>query len=116
MSSEFQSFLKNRFERRVFTGLPLTIFVSIFFILLASFVGITKSIVDSAPIVQLDVRFSHFIFLYRNASLAQAFYVITNFASQTTISILLAIALAYLYFKKEFAYLYALVLTIIGTE
>ncbi len=116
MSFGFRSFLKKRLERKVFTGLPLTLFVSLFLILLATLIGLTESIVNSAPIVKLDASFSQFIFLYRSATLAKMFYIITNFADQITISVLLAITLAYFYFKKELAYLYALILNFIGTE
>src|ERR1035437_3483856 len=116
MNLEPWAFIKRRFGRDAFTGLPLSILLLIFFILLATFVGITESIVTSAPIVGLDVSFSHLIFLQRSVSLTNIFYAITNIASWIPISILSVITLAYLYLKKELAYLYAFVLTIIGNE
>ena len=116
MSLELKSFLARRLERKVFTGLPLSIFAIVFFILLGTFIGITDSIVNSLPIVKLDDSFAHFLYLLRTPFLAQVFYTITNFANQITIGILGAVALLYLYFKKELAYLYALVLICLGTE
>src|ERR1035437_7244754 len=116
MNLKFKSFIENRFKRKVFTGLPLTIFIIVFLILLATFIGITDAIVNSAPIVKLDNSFAHFLYLYRTPSLAKIFYFITNFAGALTIVILSLLSIVYLYFKKEVAYLYALILTLIGTE
>jgi undecaprenyl-diphosphatase len=42
--------------------------------------------------------------------------MITNFADLITIAILLVASLIYLFFKKELAYLYALIITFIGAE
>ena len=116
MSFKWEPFLKKRLERKVFTGLPLTVFVTIFLILLATFVGITDSIVNSAAIVKIDNNFANFLYLLRTPSLAKIFYIITNLADPTIITIPVGIALVYLYFKKEIAYLYAFLLTFIGTS
>lgn len=116
MSFEWKPFLKKRLRRKVFTGLPLTVFVIVFLILLATFVGITDSIVNSAAIVKIDNSFANFLYLGRTPGMAKVFYVITNFASPIYITIPLGIFLVYLYFKKEIAYLYALLLTFVGTE
>lgn len=116
MSFKWEPFLKKRLEREVFTGLPLTIFVIVFLILLATFMGLTDSIVNSAPIVKLDNSFAQYLYLYRTPFWAQVFYVITNLADPTIIIIPVGIFLVYLYFKKEMTYLYALLLTFIGTS
>lgn len=116
MSFKWRPFLKNRLERKVFTGLPLTIFVIVFLILLGTFLGITDSIVNSNAIVTIDNNFANFLYLGRTPFMAKVFYIITNFANPITIAIPLGISLVYLYFKKEFAYLYAFLLTFIGTE
>src|ERR1035437_5065497 len=116
MKLNLQSFIKKRLERKVFTGLPLTIFVIIFLILLATFVGITDSVVNSATIVQIDNSFANYLYVVRTPFLSQVCYIITNFASPVYIAIPIGISLVYLYFKKEVAYLYALLLTCIGTE
>ncbi|MES2315808.1 MAG: phosphatase PAP2 family protein [Patescibacteria group bacterium] len=116
MALDWKKIIKKRLERKVFTGLPLTIFVTVFLILLGTFLGITDSIVNSLPMVKLDASFAHFLFQIRTPSLAKAFYVITNFADQITIAVIMIISLGYLFWKKELAYLYALLLTFIGTE
>ncbi len=116
MNSEPQTFIKKRFEREVFTGLPLTIFSIIFVILLLTFIGITESIVNSLAMVKFDESFAHSLYMIRTPFLAQVFYIITNFAAPTTIVILGVVAVLYLYFKKELAYIYALTLTGLGTE
>lgn len=116
MSFEWKPFLKKRLERKVFTGLPLTIFVIVFLILLATFVGITDSIVNSAAIVKIDNDFANFLYIGRTSGLAKIFYIITNFANQITIVTILAISLVYLYFKKEVAYLYSILIVFLGTD
>lgn len=116
MTSNNKTFMQKRLEPKVFTGLPLTIFIIVFLILLATFIGLTDSIVNSAPIVSLDNNFAHALFKLRTPLGINVFYTITDFASQITICILLAISLVYLFFKKELAYLYALIITFIGAE
>lgn len=116
MSFNWQSLLKKRLDRETFTGLPLTIFVIVFLILLATFIGITSSIVESSPIVKLDNSFAQFLYSQRVPWLANAFYFITNFANQLTIIILLVIFLIYLSFKKEVAYIYSILVAVLGTE
>src|ERR1035437_4414746 len=116
MGFRLKAFLKKRLKRNVFTGLPLSIIIIIFLILLGTFVGITESIVNSSPMIRFDNSFANFIYQLRTPFLAQFFYAITNFANQITVIILGAIALIYLYLKKELAYLYALILVFLGTE
>lgn len=116
MSINWKNFIDKRLKRKVFTGLPLTIFAIVFFLLLATLVGITDAIVNSAPIVKLDVNFANLLYSYRTPFMAKIFYFITNLASPEYIAIPIGIALVYLYLKKEIAYLYALILTFIGTE
>jgi undecaprenyl-diphosphatase len=116
MDSTAKTFLAKRLERKVFTGLPLTIFAAVFLILLGTFLGITDSIVNSYPIVKFDNTFAHSLYLIRTPAMAKVFYTITHVADQITIGFLLVISLVYLYFKKELAYLYSLILTFIGTE
>jgi undecaprenyl-diphosphatase len=114
--SNYKSFFKKRFDREKFIGLPLTAFVIVFFILLGTLVGITDAIVNSSPIVKIDQIFAQFLYLFRTPLLAHIFYAITTFANQGTIITLTAIALIFLYFKKELAYFYALILILLGTE
>ncbi len=116
MSFTWKKFIKKRLERQVFTGLPLTIFIIVFLVLLATFYGITDSVVNSAPIVKLDANFSQTLFLYRTPFLAKIFYFITNFAGLITMGILTGISVIYFFLKKEIAYLYALLLILVGNE
>jgi undecaprenyl-diphosphatase len=116
MKFKLKPFLKKRLEPEVFTGLPLTIFIIVFLILLATFIGLTNAIVNSAPIVTLDNNLANALYHLRTPQGVKVFYTITNFADQITIAILLVLSLIYLFFKKELAYLYALIITFIGAE
>lgn len=116
MTLSWKDFIKKRTERKIFTGLPLTIFVIVFLVLLGTFLGITSAIVNSYSIVKVDATFAHFLFDHRTPGLTQFFYVMTNFGGQIVIISLVMISLTYLYFKKELMYLYALLLTFMGTE
>ncbi len=108
--------MKKRLEKEVFTGLPLTILLVVFLIILATLVGITDSIVNGAAIVKFDTNFSHSLFVLRTPFLAKVFYIITNFADQITLAVLAVISLAYAYLKKELAYLYSLIIIFLGTD
>ena len=116
MNFNWKTFLKNRLNKEVFTGLPLTIFVTLFLILLGTFVGITDAIVNSTPIVKVDNSFAQFMFSLRLPLLAKIFYGITYLGDQLVVTILAVIFSAYLFFKKELAYLYSLLLAVIGNE
>jgi len=109
-------FLRKRFDKDAFTGLPLTIFSAVFLIFLGTFAGITDAIVNSLAIVKLDDNFERFLYALRTPLGANIFYVITNFAGQTTIIILGVATAIYLLFRKEFLYLYTLMLIFAGTE
>jgi undecaprenyl-diphosphatase len=116
MAFDLKKFIEKRLEREVFNGLPLTIFVIVFLLLLGTFVGITDAIVKSTPIVQIDNNFANFLYSLRTPFWAKVFYFITNLASPVFIAIPVLVSLVYLYLKKEIAYLYALILTFVGTE
>jgi membrane-associated phospholipid phosphatase len=116
MNFNLKPFIEKRLEPKVFTGLPLTIFIIILLILLATLIGLTNAIVNSTPIVNLDNNLANALYQLRTPLGVKVFYTITNFADQITIAILLVISLIYLFFKKELAYLYALIITFIGSE
>src|SRR4051794_13276614 len=103
MRFHFKDFLKKRFERKVFTGLPLTIFIIVFMLLLGTFLGITDAVVNSHRIVKIDDTLAHFLFDSRTPTLADFFYVVTSFGGQLIIIFLMLVSLAYLFFKKELA-------------
>lgn len=110
------SFLKKRFEKAAFTGLPLTIFSAVFLIFLGTFFGITEAVVNSLAIVKIDNSFEQFLYALRTPLGANIFYVITNFAGQSTVIVLGIAAALYLLFKKELLYLYTLILIFAGAE
>ena len=116
MSFKLNDFIKNRVEKKIFTGLPLTIFIIVFLLLLATFLGITDSVVNSRPIVTFDNSFAHSLYLIRTSWMVEIFYVITNLGDVVTMFILIVISMIYLFLKKELAYLYSLVITTLGTE
>ncbi len=116
MHPSLVSFIKKRFHSDTFTGLPLTILVAVGLIIIATFAGITNSVVNSPAVTAFDIRISTLLFQGRSPFLTQVFSTITNSAGQLTIAILLAVTLAYLWLKKELAYLYALLIIVAGTE
>ncbi|MDB5244599.1 MAG: phosphoesterase [Parcubacteria group bacterium] len=116
MNTALTAFLKSRLERGVFTGFPLTIFGALFLILLLTFLGITESIVNSLPIVKFDESFAQSLYHLRSPAAAQFLYTVTHAADQITIIVFAIFSVTYLYFKKELAYLYAILITCLGTE
>src|ERR1035437_8187129 len=116
MMTKQLSFLKKRFEKGAFTGLPLTIFSAVFLIFLGTFAGITGAIVNSLAIVKIDNNFENLLYTLRTPLGANIFYFITNIAGQSTIIVLGIIAAIYLLFKKELLYLYTLIIIFAGAE
>ncbi len=116
MRFTWQAFIKDRLDKTTFTGLPLTIFTIVFLVFLGTFIGITDSIVNSAPIVKIDASFAHYLYMHRTQSLIDFFYVLTNLGGQIAVILFLAVSVIYLFYKKELAYLYSLIVAFVGME
>jgi undecaprenyl-diphosphatase len=71
------SFIQRRFDRRVFSGLPLTVLSISFFYIVILLLGIIEDVVTSEPVFAADIRIAHFVTLLRHPFLSRIFFWIT---------------------------------------
>ena len=102
------SFLKKRFDRKSFYGLPLTILSVIFFYTLLLLFGIVEDFLTSDPIVYVDVRLNNLLHAFRNPFWVKAFLFITLLGKMQIITIGLVVVGVVLYKHKEKLYIFGM--------
>ncbi len=109
-------FLRNRFRRNSFFGLPLTVLTVLFVGVLYMLVGVLQDILAFDPIVFVDVRLAHLLFVFRDTGLIRFFLAITSFGTFPIVVVVLisASAIGLLWNKRR--YVEALWVTVIGSE
>lgn len=109
-------FLRERFDKRTFTGRILTVLVISFLILLLTFLGITDQVVNSEALTKIDARFAQFLFTIRTNFLTNFFYIVTQFGNLGTTTLIAASILLYFLLKQKRYFILGFVITLLGTE
>ncbi|HEC93810.1 MAG TPA: phosphatase PAP2 family protein [Candidatus Kaiserbacteria bacterium] len=109
-------FLRNRFRKNSFFGLPLTVLSILFIGALYMLVGVLQDILAFDPIVFVDVRLAHLLFMFRDTGLIHFFLAITALGTFPIVIIVLigASAIGLLWNKRR--YVEALWITVIGSQ
>lgn len=113
--SSIFSFLKSRFDKNKFSGLPLTLFsISLLYVLALS-AGIVEDLINSEIITQIDLKIENSLVLFRNTDLTSIFRWLTLLGKWQVITIFLAAAslLFWLWNKKN--YIFALIISVFGS-
>lgn len=76
--------LRDRFNRKTFFGLPLTLIVASSFISLAVLLGIIQDYLARDPLIAADAQITNLLFAFRSSFGVRAFYITTLFASPLT--------------------------------
>jgi len=92
-------FIKNRFNKDSFLGLPFTILFLLIIYVLIEYIWITDAILDKDLITQIDIRLSEFFYYFKDTRLINFFLWISYFWS-TLIVILIAIISSIILFIK----------------
>lgn len=109
------TFLRSRFSRRSFFGLPFTIF-SVAFVYTASLLfGIVQDYLESDPLIAADKRIENLLFAFRSPILVHLFYFITLFGQASVIGIAVLLTIA-LWGCRQKIFIFTLWLTLIGAE
>lgn len=111
----FFSWLKERFNKNTFWGLPLTLFSLSLIYVLALFGGIVEDFINSELITQIDVRIENLLLLFRNSGLNSLFFWLSFLAKWQLIAVfsLTATFLFWLWNKKE--YIFSLLISLSGS-
>jgi undecaprenyl-diphosphatase len=108
-------FIKDRFDRKRFWGLPSTVLSFVFLYVLILFAGIVEDIITFDVIVSLDTRIENLLFAFRDAGMVKVFLWITLLGKPQTVFLFTVITAMILWFKKMKFYIMPLLVTITGS-
>jgi undecaprenyl-diphosphatase len=83
-------FLKKRFDRDNFNGLPLTLIGIVFMYFFFSLIGVVEGIVKAGPVVLTDTRIANLIYMFRDTEMLRAFLFITYLGNKEMIVVMSA--------------------------
>lgn len=110
----FFHFIKNRFDKSIFSGLPLTLLGTIFIYAFFLFVGTIQDVINSEAIAIADVRIANLLYTFRDIELLKVFTWVTLLAKWYVI-VTAAMAFAViLWLWGKRTYIIALLVTIGG--
>lgn len=107
-------FVLNRFNTRVFIGLPLTLMVLAFGVNIALLSELTESVLDTEWIVTLDKAFTAMLHRGRSDTLSKILYGFTLLGEQEAVFIIGGVASAVFLYRRHFVALFAFWLALAG--
>ncbi len=112
---KFTAFVKNRFDRKTFYGLPLTLLGIVFVFVLALFAGIVEDFLSRDPIVYVDHIVANLVVGWRTPELTAFFTWITYLGKKEIVLLFLVAATAVLAIYRKYQDLMALYLSFTGS-
>ncbi len=94
-------FLQNRYSRKSFFGLPLTLSFLAFLFAVGLLLDLTEDFVHSESIVMLDMFVTHALFAFRSPELLNAFYICTLFAQTAVVVPVAALLSIFLWVERQ---------------
>ena len=111
-----KTFLKKRFDKGEFVGLPLTVIVATILLIIATFTGLAEVVTSSGPVTALDTSVTQFLFTHRTPFFDQFFYTVTQFGSLKVVGILIPVVIVALFVYKKRDLLLPLIISLVGSE
>jgi membrane protein DedA with SNARE-associated domain/membrane-associated phospholipid phosphatase len=112
----FFRFMKKRFARDSFRGLPATVLAIAFVYVLALFGGIIEDLITSDPIVGADVRLAHLLAVFRNPISTKVFFWVTVLGKWQIITVFAISVMASLWLLNHRRYILPLLVAIMGSN
>ncbi len=112
----FFRFMKNRFERDAFRGLPATVLALAFVYVLALLGGIIEDLITLDPIVGADIRLAHLLVVFRNPISTKVFFWVTVLGKWEVITAFTLSVIASLWLLKYRRYILPLLAAILGGD
>jgi undecaprenyl-diphosphatase len=109
------AFILNRFNTKIFSGLPLTLMVLVFAVNMMLLSELTESVLDAEWIVKLDLAFSEQLYKVRSDTLSQVLYICTLLGEREAVFVVGGIASVIFLFRRHYVALFAFWLTMAGT-
>jgi len=109
-------FIRRRFDRRRFSGLPLTLLsvAAAYLIFLLS--GVVEGVVTAEPIVSVDARVANLMYAFRDTGFIRVFLWITLLMRRDVVSILIVSVSALLVLWNRRAYVLPFLITLGGSQ
>jgi membrane protein DedA with SNARE-associated domain/membrane-associated phospholipid phosphatase len=109
-------FLKRRFDRKRFSGLPLTLFSIAAIYLLFLLSGVVEGVVTAEPIISVDARVANLMFAFRDVGFVRGFLWITLFARRDTVIVLAIVVAALSILWSRRSYVVPFLVTLAGSQ
>lgn len=107
-------FVVNRFDTKVFIGLPLTLMVLAFAVNIALLSELTESVLDTEWIVTLDKEFTAMLHSGRSDTLSRVLYGFTQLGEQEAVFIIGGVVSAIFLYRRHYVALLAFWLALAG--
>ena len=112
---KFTTFIKSRFDKTTFYGLPLTLFSIAIIFILALFGGIIEDFLSQDPIVYIDHIIANLMVGWRTSEMTTFFTWITYLGKKEVVLFFLAIVTIILLLHKKYNDLISLYFSVIGS-
>lgn len=112
----FARFAGRRFDRRHFSGLPLTMLSVAAVYLLFLLSGVVEGVVTAEPIVSVDARVANLMFAFRDAGFIRGFLWITLLARRDVVLVSMAAIVVWFFIRDRRAYILPFVVTVGGSQ
>ena len=107
-------FFIDRFNTKVFVGLPLTLVLLVITVNTALLSELSESVLESTWVVTVDKKFTSLLYDMRSGTWSRIFYTFTLLGNSEAVFIVGAIASVVFLYKRNFAALFAFWLTLAG--
>lgn len=107
-------FIINRFNTKVFVGLPLTLILLVFAVNLGLLSQLTESVLELAWVVTVDKKVTAFLFSMRSNTWSRIFYTITQLGEANAVFIIGGVVTVIFLYLRNFVAIVAFWLTMAG--
>ncbi|RDV14164.1 PAP2 family protein [Pontibacter diazotrophicus] len=111
---KLSQFVVNRFNPKVFVGLPLTLVLLVSAVNMVLLSELTESVLESEWIVTFDTEFTSLLYNMRSDTLSIVFYTFTLLGEREAVFIIGGVASAIFLYRRNYVALFAFWLTLAG--
>jgi membrane-associated phospholipid phosphatase len=108
------NFISDRFNPKLFSGLPLTLVVLAIYINIILLSELTESVIDAEWVVIADQEFTNLLFSFRSEMLSQLLFILTQLSDRETVFIVGAIVTGVFIYRKRWVALFVFWLVLAG--
>lgn len=111
----FCAFVAERFDRRRFTGLPLTLLGLSFLYVLLLLGGVVEDLLTADPIVAVDTRLDNLLFAFRDPTLVKVFLWVSQLGRAQVVAATALTVCGLLFLRRRQGYILPFLVTLGGS-